>query len=146
MKITDAFLGEHGVFYAQFEYLEDALNVPGSLERVRALTAMLVSALESHAHMEDELLFDEMGTAGHAGALEVMREEHRDIEDTLRSAGAALDPAAAADLLRSAIRMARDHFLKEEQIAFPMADSHLGEAALHRLGEVWAQRRAVQVV
>ena len=44
MKITDAFLGEHGVFYAQFDHLEQLLRAPGSLEQVQDAAALLGSA------------------------------------------------------------------------------------------------------
>ena len=143
MKITDAFLGEHGVFYAQFGYLEDALEVPGSVERVRDLGFMLAAALEPHAHMEDELLFEPLIRDGIFGPAAEMEDEHRAIEETLREALSATDAARGADLLREAIRMAREHFLKEEQIAFPLAEERLGAEVLRERGREWAERRAV---
>ena len=145
MKITDAFLGEHGVFYAQFDHLEDALQVPRSVDGVHALTAMLVAALEPHAHMEDEFLFGPLMREGVMGPSAAMEEEHRAIEETLRESLAATDATEAADLLRNAIGMAREHFLKEEQVAFPFAEQHLGEAVLHERGREWAERRAVVI-
>jgi iron-sulfur cluster repair protein YtfE (RIC family) len=145
MKITDAFRGEHGVFYAQFDWLEAALDVPGSVERVRDLAAMLGAALEPHAQMEDELLFDMLGAEGRTGAFAVMRAEHERIEEALQSASWASDAARAAELLLQAIEQAREHFLKEEQVAFPLAEQVLGSARLHALGDVWAARRAVSL-
>jgi hemerythrin-like domain-containing protein len=143
MRITDAFRGEHGVFYAQFDYLEDALQVPESVERVRDLARMLEAALEPHAHMEDELLFEPLMRDGDFGPMGTMEEEHREIEATLRAALAATDATRAADLLREVIFLAREHFLKEEQVAFPFAEARLGDPDLHQRGEAWAERRAV---
>jgi hemerythrin-like domain-containing protein len=145
MKITDAFLGEHGVFYAQFDHLEQVMAVPMELERVRGLARMLASALAPHAHMEDELLFDALGAEHRTGAIAAMYEEHEEIEGMIHEAINGADAAAAAELLLEAIRMAREHFLKEEQIAFPMAEELLSRSALEALGAEWAERRAVRI-
>lgn len=145
MKITDAFLGEHGVFYAQFDHLEQVLAVPMELERVRGLARMLASALAPHAHMEDELLFDSLGDEHRGGAIAAMYEEHERIEGMIHQAIEGTDAAEATELLREAIRMAREHFMKEEQIAFPMAEELLGETTLRELGARWAERRTVRI-
>jgi hemerythrin-like domain-containing protein len=145
MKITDAFLGEHGVFYAQFDHLEQVLAVPMELERVRGLARMLASALAPHAHMEDELLFDSLGDEHRGGAIAAMYEEHDEIEGLIHEAIDGTDAAAVRELLLEVIRMAREHFLKEEQIAFPMAEELLGEATLRELGARWAEHRAVRL-
>lgn len=56
MKVTDALLGEHAVFYAQFDYLEKTIPPAKDLALVKSQGAMLTAALASHAHLEDELL------------------------------------------------------------------------------------------
>jgi regulator of cell morphogenesis and NO signaling len=145
MKITDAFLGEHGVFYAQFDHLEQVLAVPMELERVRGLASMLASALAPHAHMEDELLFDSLGDEHRTGAIAAMYAEHEVIEGIIHEAIGGTDAAAVTELLLEAIRMAREHFLKEEQIAFPMAEELLSRSTLEALGAQWAERRAVHM-
>ncbi len=43
------------------------------------------------------------------------------------------------------IRTARDHFGKEEQAAFPLAEELLSDAELNDLGARWAQRRGVHL-
>src|SRR5574341_1358167 len=55
MKITDALKGEHGVFYAQFRFIEESLDGE-NLATLKALGAMLAAALAPHAHIEDESL------------------------------------------------------------------------------------------
>jgi hemerythrin-like domain-containing protein len=146
MKITDAFRGEHGVFYAQFDHLEEVLSDPVPLEQVRALAAFLASALAPHAQMEDELLFDTLGEEHRGGPIAEMYREHMEIEGLIHSISGTLDASSATQRLLSAIEMARDHFLKEEQIAFPLAEQALSASTLHALGAVWAARRAVAIV
>jgi len=74
MKITDAFLGEHGVFYAQFSHLEQTVPNTAALGEVQAQAALLTAALETHAHLEEELLFSTLEPhLGQGGPLAVMR-------------------------------------------------------------------------
>lgn len=146
MKITDAFLGEHGVFYAQFTHLEAVLPQLGDLAQIRAQAALLTAALESHAHLEDNLLFDPLEPhLGQGGPLAVMRMEHQQIEEGLGMLPAAPDAAAARQLLLQVIALARGHFAKEEQVLYPMAHQALGEEGLRALGARWAVQREVVI-
>lgn len=146
MKITDALLGEHGAFYAQFDRLESELPHATSAGEVREQAALLAAALISHAKMEDELLFPPMVRAGgDPGLLAAMEEEHTRIAGLLSSAQGTRDlESARADLLE-AVALAREHFSKEERLAFPLAESLLGEDAQIALGAAWADRRTVYV-
>ncbi len=45
MKITDALLGEHAVFYAQFEYLERSVPSADTISQVKSLGALLAASL-----------------------------------------------------------------------------------------------------
>lgn len=141
MRVTDAFLGEHGVFYAQFDHLEAVLDA-GDAREVARLAALLASGLGSHADLEDELLFMPLaeGKGVDAGPVDVMLAEHREIEALLTAAAA----SGGAEDLRRAVALARDHFEKEEQAAFPLAERSLGEERLRELGATWAGRRGVR--
>jgi len=55
------------------------------------------------------------------------------------------DALLGRSLLRAAIALARDHFRKEEMVAFPLAAATMGEAELRTLGGEWARRRRVEV-
>lgn len=145
MRITDALLGEHGVLYAQFEHIERVLEDDLDAASIRELAALLGAALAPHARLEEELLFQPAESAGGSGPFQVMREEHERIDSLLRAGSSARDAPAAAESLRDAIRVARDHFLKEEEIAFPVAEQSIGEPALSDLGRRWANRRAVRL-
>lgn len=145
MKVTDAFLGEHGVFYAQFDWIEEALAVQPDRASVTRLAGMLAAALATHAALENELLLDAAeGAAGASvGPFTVMREEHDRIESLVDRVARASDADAARDDLAEAIRLARDHFEKEERVAFPMAEEFLGEGRLRAAGREWGRRRGV---
>ena len=146
MKITDALLGEHAVFYAQFDHLESAVPAADAADQVKAQGAMLAAALASHAQLEEELLFARLEPLiGHMGPLTVMREEHEEIERSLESLPGAEDLGQAKSQLLGVIAAAREHFAKEEQVLFGMASQTLSPEILVSLGAQWAERRAVAV-
>lgn len=145
MRITDALLGEHGAFYAQFERIE-AMPDGAPVAEVREQATLLTAALVSHAQIEDELLFARMLAAGgNAGLLATMEEEHQVIAAHLKRAQGTADGRRALAELREAVAVAREHFAKEEQIAFPLARSLLQDGELDALGMTWATRRGVSV-
>jgi iron-sulfur cluster repair protein YtfE (RIC family) len=145
MKVTDAFLGEHAVFYAQFDLLESTVPTCGSAGQIRDHAALVAAALASHARLENDLLFvslePHLGTQG--GPLAVMRAEHDEIEDGLTRIQAMDDLAGVQRLMLDILRTARAHFAKEEQILFPTAEQALDEKTLTRLGAEWAVKRTV---
>lgn len=145
MKITDAFLGEHAVFYAQFAHIEQ--TVPGAecLCRVKHQAGLLAAALASHAHLEDDLLFVhlEPHLGAQAGPLAVMRAEHEEIENGLRILPDIDDLAEGKALFLRTVLVARQHFSKEEKILYPIAQQVLDEDTLLQLGEEWAELRSV---
>jgi hemerythrin-like domain-containing protein len=146
VKVTQAFLGEHAVFYAQFDYLEDALPGAASQDWVIAQALVLQSAVATHAQLEEELLFTQLEPhTGQGGPLAVMRMEHEEIENTLDAIPEAADLDSARGRLLRVIQVARQHFAKEEQVLFPMADQFLNQEQLEQLGERWAERRRVDV-
>ncbi len=147
MKVTAALLGEHAVFYAQFDYLEKTIPQVKDLTLVKSQGAMLTAALATHAHLEDELLF--IALESHLdpqfGPLAVMRMEHNEIEGSLERLQEVPDLAEAKNLLLHAIQTARAHFAKEEQVLFPMAGQMLEANQLSQLGAKWAEIRKVAV-
>jgi hemerythrin-like domain-containing protein len=147
MKITDAFLGEHGVFYAEFEHMEEMLAGEPTLRSVQEAAALLASALKPHADMEDELLFGPaLALLDHRHeALGLMHDEHEEVERHLVAVRDATRAPVAAEMLGRAIELARDHFLKEERVTFPLAEQLLGEEELLRRGAEWAARRQVHL-
>ena len=144
MKITDALLGEHGAFYAQFDRLEETLPHTTSVGEIREQAALLAAALVSHAQLEDTLLFERMRAAGgDEGLLSAMEAEHTAIAGMLTRAQGSREVSVAREELLEAVALARDHFAKEEQIAFPLAENILGAVGLTALGARWSARREV---
>lgn len=147
MKITKALLGEHGVFYAQFDYLEHVLPEVESLDLVQRLAGLLAAGLKPHALIENEILFPPLESVlgAEAGPIPVMRMEHDEIEGSLARVQEVRDLDQARNLVLHAIETAREHFSKEEHVLFPMAEQVLDEATLERLGDQWAERRRVKI-
>jgi regulator of cell morphogenesis and NO signaling len=146
MKITEALLGEHGVLYAQFDHLEQAVPRAESLAWLKAQGALLKAAVETHAQIEEELLFRTLDPhLGGGGPLAVMRMEHEEIEGGLSALPDAEDIEAAGNRLLRVVQVARQHFAKEEQVLFPMAEQVLGPERLTDLGARWAKQRRVSV-
>ncbi|MCG3154688.1 MAG: hypothetical protein DKINENOH_01282 [bacterium] len=147
MKIIEALLGEHGVLYALFDYLEKSIPPAKDLALVKSQGAMLAAALETHAHLEDELLFVafEAHLDPRSGPLAVMRLEHEAIAQSLQLMQETQEIAEARNLLLHTIQTARAHFAKEEQIVFRMAQNMLEAETLALLGARWAARRRVLI-
>ncbi|MCC6747749.1 MAG: hemerythrin domain-containing protein [Deltaproteobacteria bacterium] len=146
MKITDALLGEHGVLYVLFDHAEENLAKTTTTDDVVRLTGAFIESLITHAKIEEEYLFPAMEQKmGPMGPLAVMRAEHEEIEGTLVRLPSLGDAKSMVDAARHAIAVARDHFIKEEQVLFPMAENVLGESALLDLGRVWADKRRVAI-
>jgi iron-sulfur cluster repair protein YtfE (RIC family) len=146
MRLTDALLAEHAVFYAQFAECERSLFTD-DLPSLQRGAAMIDCALASHAHLEDDLLFRtlEGRIEAQAAILLVMRHEHAAIESGLNEIQNTGDVSQARNLLEEVIQNARSHFAKEERVLFPLADELLSSADQSRLATAWADARGVYV-
>jgi iron-sulfur cluster repair protein YtfE (RIC family) len=146
MKITAGLLGEHAVFYAQFDHLDQVLPREQVIREIKAQGLMLESALAGHANIEEELLFQALDLFPEAtGPLNVMRMEHEEIEGALGRIPELNGIEESRSLLLHVVQVARQHFAKEEQILFKLADQLLGDTKLAELGLQWAERRGVMV-
>lgn len=143
MKITDALYGEHGPLYALLAHCEGSA-AQWELADLMLAGRTLEAALLSHAAVEDELLFHALEARMPAGGpVAVMRSEHEEIDACLAALREASDEATARRSLLRMVLVAREHFAKEEQVLFPIAEDLLGDAELARLGGEWAARRGV---
>ena len=150
MNIVFALLGEHGILKHEIAALRrDAPGLTGV--ELRAAARAFAAAAESHAHLEDELLFGPLESSGRMprGPVPAMRAEHDEIEKLLARL---LDPAAGdreVEVLRRTLTrllsVLEDHFAHEENVLFVLASRILDPSALERLGDGWAERRAVRV-
>ena len=147
MLVTDAYLGEHAVFYRLFGHMEDSVESWNRVE-LRVFARALFRTLVTHGESEDEFLLRALepmlGTQ--PGPLHSMRHDHDEIERLLREAMAVADVKTARLRLREAVARARDHFAKEEKILFPAAIQKLGSEALKDLASHWAQEEKITLV
>ena len=145
MKLTDAFLGEHGAFNALFSTIERLADTSGDLAQIEGALAALAAEVSSHAALEEELLFSALEPLLEDDALITeMRAEHREIRAGLERIEAAQNIQQAVDAVRLTFAVARRHFQKEEEVLYPLAQRVLDEEALTRLGEAWAAVRQVK--
>jgi hemerythrin-like domain-containing protein len=150
MNVIHALLGEHGALKHEIDTMRrEAKHLAG--RELSAALRGLAGAVESHARLEDELLFVPLEATGRmpAGPIATMRAEHDSIESLF---GRLLDPSLVGrspdEDRRMATRLAEsllEHFAHEENVLFVLAARMLDVPALERLGDVWAQRRAVRV-
>lgn len=144
VKITDAFLGEHAVLYAQLDHLERAVPAAKTLGELKAMAAVLEAALASHADLEDELLLDGLQPGlAQMGKLERLQQEHDGICKGLAQVRAARTCAQARGLLLELIQRTREEFDLEERVIFRIAEETMRPETLEKLGRRWARRRAV---
>ncbi|MCL4863051.1 MAG: hemerythrin domain-containing protein [Caldilineaceae bacterium] len=144
MTIAAALLGEHALLYTQFDYVEQALLDRMTLSQVHCQAGMLRAALESHAHLEDELLFAPLEPyLGEANPLAMMRGEHCGIERALATLPRIVELSRARAGLLFVIEVARRHCAREEQAVYSLATTLLGSEESNRLCDRWAVRRGI---
>lgn len=144
MTITDALRGEHAVFYAQLDHLEQAVAAAGEPGTLRDLAALLASALGTHAGLEDALLFEPLRAKLADGAgLDRLGQDHVKVRGLLGGLRTTTDLAAAKREFATVIATAREHSAEEERTWYPLAEQVLGVEALEEMGREWAARRGV---
>lgn len=147
MKITDALLAEHTVFHSFFELVEEQLENNPSIERVKLLAEMLFQLLDKHGQAEHDLLIPPLEPYLHEiGHLENFHKEDDIIIDMLRKISECDSAELASQILLKTLRLANDHFDKEERFVFPLAEKHISESSLHELGESWAKGKELHPV
>lgn len=120
-------LEDHRALRRQMDGLE------GGAPRLAVLE--FADALETHAHAEETLLFRELAhhLPGPFTPVHAMETDHREIEADLATIrGGNHEP------LRRLLGRAREHFLKEEMVLFPLASARIAAARLDFLGATWA--------
>jgi len=144
MNIIDALLGEHAVYYALFTELEQLADNATSCDELARAVAPVATALVSHAHLEDDVLFPPLREQlGPEGLVTIMADEHTEIDRVLQQVLRATDLDTASGDLLHALDLAREHFEKEETVLFLDAREALSADTCMQLGAQWAQRRGV---
>ncbi len=145
VKLIDALLGEHGAFNALFNTIGEMADAGGELAQIESAIAALATELESHARLEEELLFPALEP--HLTSHELITEmhaEHEAIRAGLDRIEDARDIREALDAVQQTLATARAHFRKEEEVFYPLATRTLDDEAQSRLGQAWAAARKVK--
>lgn len=144
MKITDAFIAEHAVLYAQLDHLEHAIPAAKTAGEIKAMAALLDAALRTHAALEDELLFNGLEPGfDQMGKLEKIHLEHDAICKGLDQVRISRTLADARRRLLNVVHLTRKEFDLEDRVIFKMAEELLREETLVKLGRGWARQRGV---
>jgi len=81
MKITDALMGEHGLFRNLLQSVERLRAESHDLIELRTAAAVLDNALATHSDIEETIFFPALEShIGDAGPLAVMRAEHEELD------------------------------------------------------------------
>jgi hemerythrin-like domain-containing protein len=142
MKITEALFAEHLVFHNLFDHIEKQLPKYKTLAELKAVVALMDTALQAHSKTEDDLFIGPLEPAfEEIGQRETFHEEHDEIDELLSEVMKAKDLKKARALLHALVILSRNHFDKEERIVFPMAERVLKSKTLHDLGQTWMDQR-----
>lgn len=144
MDITDALLGEHGVFHLLVEQLDDALGRCTGIKELRAAAEPLAIALLGHARIEEEALFQpyEAQTGG-LGPLLCLRHEHQQMDQGLRALFRITEFEPMKAQVAKMLDLTRRHLAREEAVMFTAARAALAAGRLEELGGQWARFRSV---
>ena len=146
MNLIDALLGEHGAFNALFDAIEKMAESGGEMAQIESATTILAVELESHATLEEELLFPVLEP--HLASDDLIAElqaEHRAIQDGLERLQNAQDIREAVEAMDQTLVAIRGHFRREEEVLYPLARRVLDDETQSHLGEAWAAARAVKI-
>jgi len=146
MDVTDALLGEHGVFHLLVEQLDDALGRCESLTELRVAAEPLAISLIGHHRVEEEtLLVPYERATGSLGPLKCLRHEHEQMNQLVRIVLRATDSARMREGIQVLLDLVRRHLAREEQLLFGLARQALPDGERVDSGAHWARFRGVSL-
>jgi len=144
MDVTDALLGEHGVFHLLVEQLDDAVDRCESVAELRAAAEPLSISLLGHHRVEEEtLLTPYERETGSIGPLRCLRHEHEQMNQLVRLIARNRDAGEMREQIRALLDIVRRHLAREEQLLFGVARQTLPDGQRQHSGAYWAQSRGV---
>lgn len=144
MSIVSYLLGEHGVLYALLDCLEE-LAPHANLPQLRALRDLAAECIQTHARVEDDLLFGpvERTSSRAEAAVRGMRTMHEDMDHLLDELVHMQHEARVREQLLNLAALARMHFLAEEEAILPLAEEALPGEVLEELSRQYLERRGL---
>ena len=144
MDVTDALLGEHGVFHLLIEQLDDALGRCETLSEMRVAAEPLAISLLGHHRVEEETLLTPYERAtGSLGPLKCLRHEHEQMNHLVRAIFRGADADEMREQIRALLDIVRRHLTREEQLLFGLARQQLPDGERASSGAHWAEFRGV---
>jgi hemerythrin-like domain-containing protein len=141
MWITEMLRVEHSLLRSMMQALGDwlAQSAPASALRERAV--MLSIGLEDHARREEQLLFEPLSTKSSnarnwVDMMEIVHDEVRGLFEEI--AGSPRDPT---DKLWTILQLTEEHFVKEENEVFPLAEDLIDSETLTQLAAAATEAR-----
>ena len=132
---------EHDAVVAHVSLIHSAL-AGERLEEVTSSCQQILAILAPHTVVEEDGLFLEM-TDEFPDHIQVLRSEHREIEEVLgEAAGGFPDDPTWPDRLVAVLHLLREHILKEQDGVFPAALIALDADQWERIEAVRAQLEA----
>ncbi len=145
MRLTDMLRGEHAVFGALFDEIEEMASFAGELAQIESAMTVLSTEVKSHASLEEKLLFPALEPHLETGELVTeMLSEHEQIQSGLGRIENARGLDEAIEAVRQTLAIARNHFKNEEEKFYALAEEVLDDETLIELGEAWATAHAVK--
>lgn len=146
MSIIEIMQVEHGFLCSQIEIIERMLPQTASQAEIRAQLLLFITALESHAMLEEKLLFRELEThLGADGTVISLRDNmgHHELLQALEYLYSQEDLEKSRQMLPSILFSIRKHFQAEEREMFRLAKSVIPDWQLQDLGKNWMAQRSV---
>jgi hemerythrin-like domain-containing protein len=144
MLITNVMEVEHRLLNNQADFIEQRLPQVQDISELRGLLENFIAAFESHARLEETLLFRELENyLGAGGTILSLRDNmgHEEMSSAMQHVMAQEDLKEARLKLVKTLNFARKHFIREEQELFPLAEKEMKFSHLAALGDKWMARR-----
>ena len=133
MWITEMLRAEHGLLRSMMQALGDWLAQSAPVPALRERALMLSVGLEDHARREEQLLFEPLSTKSSdarswVDMMEIVHDEVRGLFEEI--SGSPRDPT---DKLWTILQLTEEHFVKEENEVFPLAEDLIDSETLTQL-------------
>ena len=133
MWITEMLRAEHGLLRSMMQALGDWLAQSAPAPALRERAVMLSVALEDHAQREEQLLFEPLSTKSSNARnwVDMMVIVHDEVRGLFEEIAAS--PRNLTDKLWTILQLTEEHFVKEENEVFPLAEDLIDSETLTQL-------------
>jgi hemerythrin-like domain-containing protein len=146
MWITEMLRAEHGLLRSMMRALGDWLAQSAPVPALRERAVMLSVGLEDHARREEQRLFEPLSAKSSTARnwvdmMEIVHDEVRGLFEEI--AGSPRDPT---DKLWTILQLTEEHFVKEENEVFPLAEDLIDSETLTQLAAAATEARLAATI